>query len=619
MLSEQVQKRERQKLERTKKQKAYIDMITYPLEYVVRPILNQFMDIDRKKVFLNHVTARQAPDYSLVIKQKMCFTEIYQKLSMHKYTTLEQFKHDVSLIWKNSMDYNKVDTPYYKVANKLKVASEKLFAIAEEKMSRYQLIDGIWDVPVDESIFDYKLIVEEEEDIEIAVDVKEQQVPKEKAIVEKREPKYRRNKKDYKANPATRNKLRTRTNSTVALESPPQKQKPTIESTTSEEAHVQSLTIIQGEQPAAAADYLRQTSITSYFAEQQRKEQKRKEERERKRLAEEKETEEKKRKEEQEELEKQQAQVSPPAEIICFDIETMQPIVPPTKPLTPPTMIDQPTIINTIMSNSTIMQPVVQGQQQSFVQPPISELLEDYSMDEIPNMIFDASIREASQLDEYTTIQEAFKVDPLEPDNSSNALFTEIPPIESNNDKNKRPVAKDRSNNDNNSSRKRKRSTRLTRSDGLQASIEELTKRPKISQEARSLFASYNGVSHLEKPVEVYKENRKISAPVGWVYVQENEEEKEQQAEAVVGQEEEKTAELTEKELKSLKKQRNKIPVPNFKRGEIVWAQVTGYPSHPAKFINLPDDQCSAKILASRRYNGDILVEFLCVPENHKW
>jgi hypothetical protein len=133
------------------------------------------------------------------------------------------------------------------------------------------------------------------------------------------------------------------------------------------------------------------------------------------------------------------------------------------------------------------------------------------------------------------------------------------------------------------------------------------------------LFASYNGVSHLEKPVEVYKENRKISAPVGWVYVQENEEEKEQQAEAVVGQEEEKTAELTEKELKSLKKQRNKIPVPNFKRGEIVWAQVTGYPSHPAKFINLPDDQCSAKILASRRYNGDILVEFLCVPENHKW
>lgn len=44
MLSEQVQKREKQKLDRIRKQKEYIDMILFPVEYIVKPILNQLME-----------------------------------------------------------------------------------------------------------------------------------------------------------------------------------------------------------------------------------------------------------------------------------------------------------------------------------------------------------------------------------------------------------------------------------------------------------------------------------------------------------------------------------------------------------------------------------------------
>jgi hypothetical protein len=44
MLSEQVQKREKQKLERVRKQMAYIETIIYPVEYIIRPILEHLIE-----------------------------------------------------------------------------------------------------------------------------------------------------------------------------------------------------------------------------------------------------------------------------------------------------------------------------------------------------------------------------------------------------------------------------------------------------------------------------------------------------------------------------------------------------------------------------------------------
>ncbi|ORZ16877.1 PHD-zinc-finger like domain-domain-containing protein [Absidia repens] len=44
MLSEQVQKREKQKLEKLRRQKEYIQMVLFPVDTIVRPILNQLME-----------------------------------------------------------------------------------------------------------------------------------------------------------------------------------------------------------------------------------------------------------------------------------------------------------------------------------------------------------------------------------------------------------------------------------------------------------------------------------------------------------------------------------------------------------------------------------------------
>ncbi|KAH8549951.1 PHD-zinc-finger like domain-containing protein [Umbelopsis sp. PMI_123] len=44
MLSEQVQKRERHKLERLRKQKAYLEIILFPLEYILKPVLEELME-----------------------------------------------------------------------------------------------------------------------------------------------------------------------------------------------------------------------------------------------------------------------------------------------------------------------------------------------------------------------------------------------------------------------------------------------------------------------------------------------------------------------------------------------------------------------------------------------
>ena len=44
MLSEQVQKREKQKLERIRKQKAYLEMILFPVEYIMRPVVEQLIE-----------------------------------------------------------------------------------------------------------------------------------------------------------------------------------------------------------------------------------------------------------------------------------------------------------------------------------------------------------------------------------------------------------------------------------------------------------------------------------------------------------------------------------------------------------------------------------------------
>jgi hypothetical protein len=44
MLTEQVQRRERLKLERIRKQKAYLETILYPIELIMQPVFDKLIE-----------------------------------------------------------------------------------------------------------------------------------------------------------------------------------------------------------------------------------------------------------------------------------------------------------------------------------------------------------------------------------------------------------------------------------------------------------------------------------------------------------------------------------------------------------------------------------------------
>ncbi|GAA5811396.1 hypothetical protein MFLAVUS_004831 [Mucor flavus] len=154
LLSEQVQKREKYKLDKIRKQKAYLEMILYPVELVLQPVLDQL--IEQKELFRYPVTKDIASDYHDIIKSPMSFNDIIEKLSSHIYLTLDEFEADLSLIWKNSMLYNKKDTLYYKLAQRLEKATYELLETARISYQGLKIgSKGFLDVAVDDQIFSY--------------------------------------------------------------------------------------------------------------------------------------------------------------------------------------------------------------------------------------------------------------------------------------------------------------------------------------------------------------------------------------------------------------------------------------------------------------------------------
>ncbi|KAI8378258.1 Bromodomain-containing protein, partial [Choanephora cucurbitarum] len=83
---------------------------------------------DKKELFRYPVTKEIAPDYHDIIKQPMSFSDIIKKLNDHSYLSLDEFEYDLSLIWRNSMTYNKSDTAYFKLAQKLEKVMQELMS-----------------------------------------------------------------------------------------------------------------------------------------------------------------------------------------------------------------------------------------------------------------------------------------------------------------------------------------------------------------------------------------------------------------------------------------------------------------------------------------------------------
>lgn len=555
MLTEQVQRRERLKLERTKRQKEYLDMILFPIEHLARPILDQLIEIDANDFFMNPVTSEEAPDYASIIDKPMYFSKIQSKLNAHEYTRLDEFKADVELIWENCMTYNTPSSKYYRVACKLKKTANELFEVADKKMESYDLDNGILNAPIDESIFDYEAGDEAEiriegtlADISATVPVRSRprsQLPMITATTTKEL-------EDMARKVPSRRSGRGRTKNVET-------ENYTIrESMTQDEADIVRPTVpSQGLDKGIQTDTYLLLSLLKQFQS----------------------AEEIQKLEAQMDEDKNKQDTAPEVEPSAPTVVEAEPAV-IAKAQNVPSMPQEDKKEDTVTDNLSL-QYITEGKEQQTPQDIVKDKPAEPALeviDVIGTDIPDHPQQTHKELEDRS-ISKPAEVHPMHkhPTDSTSSLYQQQQQQEQQQQE-QQEQQQQQQQQQNKKRPRRSLSTavpvRATRSRGLESTVEELKNRKRMSHEARELFAS---VLHLEKQVEKAKPYSSKPAAVGWAYLESDDEEGHKSGEEQV----EETIEPIKKSSK--KRKIEPVSLDEFERGQIVWARVSGYPSHPAK------------------------------------
>lgn len=127
LLCELIRKREKTKRELMRIKEKELELQIYPLQYLMRRLLQTLKERDTNDIFADPVDISQVPDYLDFIQQPMDFSTMQSKLDAGHYSTLEAFEKDFNLIIHNCTVYNAQHTMYYKQAIKLKEGAQLLF------------------------------------------------------------------------------------------------------------------------------------------------------------------------------------------------------------------------------------------------------------------------------------------------------------------------------------------------------------------------------------------------------------------------------------------------------------------------------------------------------------
>ncbi|CAI2164309.1 16350_t:CDS:10 [Funneliformis geosporum] len=162
MLVDLVHRREKEKLKKTRLQVKYLETILFPLDYILRPTLEEIVALDKNEIFAKPVSIEEVPDYLIHITHPMDFGTMRKKIDAHEYSLgngLQGFKDDLELVFRNAMTYNTSDTIYYRVAKKLQIQSQSIVANAEQDYSGLNIDPkkGVLDVPLHPEIFTYNV------------------------------------------------------------------------------------------------------------------------------------------------------------------------------------------------------------------------------------------------------------------------------------------------------------------------------------------------------------------------------------------------------------------------------------------------------------------------------
>ncbi|XP_019430444.1 PREDICTED: bromodomain-containing protein 9-like [Lupinus angustifolius] len=110
-----------------------------PEKRILQLVLDTLQRRDTYEIFAEPVDPNEVENYYEIIEEPMDFGTMRAKLHEGMYTSLEQFEHDVFLIFNNAMHFNSAGTVYFRQARTISEAAKKVFDLLRTDPEKFEL------------------------------------------------------------------------------------------------------------------------------------------------------------------------------------------------------------------------------------------------------------------------------------------------------------------------------------------------------------------------------------------------------------------------------------------------------------------------------------------------
>ncbi|CAL5187339.1 unnamed protein product [Lathyrus oleraceus] len=132
-------KREDDRKKNTNDQPSKSPSTILPEKQVLELVVDTLQRRDIYEIFAEPVDPDEVKDYYSIIEEPMDFGTMRAKLHEGMYKTLEQFEHDVFLIFNNAMEFNSSSTIYFRQARTISELANKVFEVLRINPSKFQI------------------------------------------------------------------------------------------------------------------------------------------------------------------------------------------------------------------------------------------------------------------------------------------------------------------------------------------------------------------------------------------------------------------------------------------------------------------------------------------------
>ncbi|KAL4336885.1 hypothetical protein HN51_046650 [Arachis hypogaea] len=142
MASEQVEEHshDHQHVKKKSDQQIKVTSSVYvPEKRILELVLDTLQRKDNYDIFAEPVDPNEVEDYYTIIEEPMDFGTMRAKLHEGMYKSLEQFEHDVFLIFNNAMHFNSSGTIYFRQARAIKELARKVFDVLKSSPEKFEL------------------------------------------------------------------------------------------------------------------------------------------------------------------------------------------------------------------------------------------------------------------------------------------------------------------------------------------------------------------------------------------------------------------------------------------------------------------------------------------------